>query len=881
MDINKNEILFWKVIRNIYLFKYILNNFFRNQIDTIGSSLRPIYSIKWLIRNDYRNTLKFKLLNDHYLELDCKTNESNIFSFLSPIKNNVKTKEFDELVFFNFYKKFYNSIIPSYKGDGLLNQLISITVNSNNIPAFKVLCKEKYGYNYYLNPKKVDIMMDSYISHSSYNHFKTLNKVRKLLYKHCKSGEFSIKSDNDEIKVWDEISNCFSKEIERQVIGIPKNNFSTNHSHINENHKQFSEGLSQCLIENSFFKCICTYIKLCNFLMIQKGIKPPPYPNHSFYKSFNTIYEFCPISSNFKVGFLYNLCKSISKIKQFYQNYQTIDSSLILTFEELNTLEFNKKQLKQRISIVDPSFKNVQLLLKMFLNFRDLKLNISSPLYYYKYSKQEDYDNFQSIETIEKNINNFNGCEVIALRYGNFDLFKRWYEVMNSYISPKLDLFYCNQLNDSFGKIIKKVPSSTFKDSSNGFHGTSCRLLELLESNDPPLFNNCKDRSKQIEFINNVCNEINNNFNQFKLHPIIFFQLIIQFNDLEFIKITLEQLGGVLKQDTIPQPPSNIPFGFLKDIDQINWGKENNYYNPINIFKRIKSIEIYQFILDNFKFYNFLHDWFLVKDMIYESTKKFNSIPLILNKEIIKNTNSISMFEYCLYKTGSILEKDQIYLFKKPKKQISYDFFNHLQYIIENSTNNHNLYFLIHYIRKFNRINQIKLFEFFNWIDKRGIVSFDTPQLTLHQVLKNGIQSRIEMEDVFKYIVATFNKDNELLNKRFFSPFETLDKFTHKYSRELSRFMAMVIDNKDFNIINLIMLNYFNIKDYSVCDHQNLLFYVKRFIGDHYNIKILYYLLESHNYSFLKYTQQIDHPFFIDLKNSLTINEFNYLYNEK
>ncbi|EAL63079.1 hypothetical protein DDB_G0288695 [Dictyostelium discoideum AX4] len=905
MNINNNEILFWKIIRNIYLFKIILFNISRYQIDTIGSSLRPIYSIKWLIKNGYRNTLKYKLLNDHYLELDCKTYEFNIFSFLSPIKNNQKTKDYDELVFFNFFKRFYNSIIPGHRGDSLLNHLISVTVNSNNIPAFKVLCKEKYGYNYYLNPLKFDLILDSNSNSNSLHHCKTLNKVRKLLYKNCNSSggsgsgsvnEFFI-CKNNEIKIWDEISNCFLKEVGKQLLGISRNSFSTKHIHINQHHKPFSEGLSQCLIENDFFNCICTYIKLYNFFLIKKGINPPSNSNHPFYKSFKIIYEFCPLSSDFKVEFLLNICKSISIIikstnNQNCENKNNNNSDFILTIEKLNSMEFDKKLLKLKISMVESSIKNVELLLKMFLTIREITLNISSPLYYYKYYKQTDYDNFQHIEKIDKNINSFNGCEVSALRFANFDLLSRWYQVMNQYISPKLDLVYCNNKNinlkeDSFGNLIKKSTNSSILNEviKNGFFGSSTRLLELFETTTPLLFNKCFNRSNQIQFINQVCNEIKFNFDKFKLHPIIFLQLIIQYNDFEFVKITFKELESILKHDTILKMPANILYGFRKNANGCNWDRENNFYNINNIFKRVKSIEIYEFILNNFKGFSFLHDWFSVKEMIIESFKSV-TIPNILNNEIITNTNSISLLEYYFNKTGSIKDGDQIYLFKKPMKQIPNEFFNYLKYIVDNCKScniNYNLYFMIHYIKKFNGTNQIKLFEFFTWVDIKGMISFNTPQLTLHQILQNGIQTRIEMEDVFKYIVASFKNDNELLTKRFFSPFETLDKFTHRYSLELSKFMEVVINNKDFNIINLIMLNYFNRNDNdnSTSDHQNLLFYVKHFIGDQYNIKILYYLLESHNYSFLKYIEKINNPYFIDLKNSLTINEFNYLYNQK
>ncbi|KAN0039063.1 hypothetical protein ACTA71_001257 [Dictyostelium dimigraforme] len=878
MNNYKNEILFWKVIRNIYLFKIILFYISRYQIDKIGSSLRPVYSIKWLIKNGYRNTLKYKLLNDHNLEMDCKTYDNNIFSFLSPIKNNLKTKDYDE---------FYNSIIPGHIGDGLLNHLISVTVNSSNIPAFKVLCKEKYGYNYYLNPLKMDIILDGDTNPNSFHHCKTLNKVRKLLFKNSKSGEFLITSNN-EIKVWNEISNCFLKEIDKQLMGISKNSLSSKHSHVNEHHKPFSEGLSQCLVETEYLNCICTYIKLYNFLLIKKGINPPLDLNHPFYKSFQIIYEFCPLSSDFKVGFLLNVCKSISLIIKTNGNYQKINennyNNFILSYEQLNLMDFNKKQLKLRISLVDDSIKNVQLLLKMFLTSRYATFKIKSPLYYYKYFKQDDYDNFQHIETIENNINNFNGCEVNALRFGNFDLLFRWYGVMNNYLSPKLDLVYCNKiidrLNDSFGYLIKK--STNLSEENNGFLGSSTRLLELLETTTAPiLFNKCFIRSKQIEFINRVCNEIKYNISQFKLHPILFLQMVIQYNDLEFVKIAFNGLNTLLNPETIPQLPASISYGLFKiGKNRTNWDRENNFNNPIHIFKRVKSIEIYQFILNNFKGFSFLHDWSSVKEMYIESFKSI-PIPIISNNEIITNINSISMIEYYFNKTGTIKEDGQIYLFKKPMKQIPIEFFDHLKYIIENTFDcNHNLYFMIHYIKKFIGINQIGLFEFFTWVDNKGTITFDTPQLTLYQILQNGIQTRVEMEDVFKYIVASLKKDNDLLIKRFFTPFETLDKFTHRYSLELSKFMEMVICNTDFNIINLIMLNYFKRNDKSGCDHANLLYYVKLFIGDQYNTKILYYLLESHNYSFLKYVQHINYPYFIDLKRLLTNNEFNYLYNE-
>ncbi|EAL62288.1 hypothetical protein DDB_G0290323 [Dictyostelium discoideum AX4] len=134
---NNDEIIFWKVIRNIYLFKKILS-FLKSEFRYEKYGYDEIKDVKWMIHNKYLLLLKDKVQrNDQDLAFfkcsyytDRNTNNNNhdsIFQLNEPLKSD-----------YQFYKDLFKNYYNYFIEEQLLGNYDSIDNNNNNNNKFEI-----------------------------------------------------------------------------------------------------------------------------------------------------------------------------------------------------------------------------------------------------------------------------------------------------------------------------------------------------------------------------------------------------------------------------------------------------------------------------------------------------------------------------------------------------------------------------------------------------------------------------------------------------------------------------------------------------------------------------------------------------------------------
>ncbi|KAM9970724.1 hypothetical protein ACTFIR_002588 [Dictyostelium discoideum] len=175
MESDKNkEFLFWKVFRNVYIFKIIKSylkiktNSFRFRV----YSYDEINSVEWMIRNNYYSLLRDKVINgDPNLSFVLKTcsipNDNKDLFFFSK-KLNYLDIDNDGIDFLNKHTSSYNDILTTTKNSSKHLKMLnlerafkySLFNNDNNNKEFindKQFYKSlfKNYYNYFLSPEQL------------------------------------------------------------------------------------------------------------------------------------------------------------------------------------------------------------------------------------------------------------------------------------------------------------------------------------------------------------------------------------------------------------------------------------------------------------------------------------------------------------------------------------------------------------------------------------------------------------------------------------------------------------------------------------------------------------------------------------------------------
>ncbi|EGC37432.1 hypothetical protein DICPUDRAFT_76980 [Dictyostelium purpureum] len=478
---NKNEILFWKTIRNKIIFNKILK-YLSNGPNFNSYKYYEIIHVDWMINNNKKELLEYKVKNGDYLIFNLpflnnknkatnnknknknnRTINLNIYNkpnFQSPQNNDLYTK------LFKFIKKdtdFYINLFRNYSNYFLIDIEATIiqAIKEKSFSALKVL------FSYY--NAKLTIEQEQNIIRNTINtrNFKSLNYIVE------------------------------SKFLRHHPIQITPKDII-----ILFNDCPFGEiGISTNVANDAVYD-------------LKSGTQD------------NTNRE----ERSFKLSKLIHACKLINYILDpvvfTIETAHQFDASAILTNDAISLLGFTKQQLNTSIIGLLKSDNNIsssiEKLIKMYLSITNQQnKNIR---YYLTFNNGSINDqviiNMEIKETFSK-------CCMIAFRYGNYTLIKRWFNRLS-----KTNIFFEMILFQSWvGELFKRYESPDFLFEHCNFDHNK-ENIEIKKRN----------------FINSICHDISDSElnKDFKFHPLLVFCLCVATDDLDLIKYAHSKLHNLI-----------------------------------------------------------------------------------------------------------------------------------------------------------------------------------------------------------------------------------------------------------------------------------------------------------------------------------------------
>ncbi|EGC29333.1 hypothetical protein DICPUDRAFT_84633 [Dictyostelium purpureum] len=640
---DSNEILFWKIIHNKYLFNYILNLLSYDFTHKYGNVILH-HSVDWLIENGYKKTLKHKILNNHYLvfgvdfDLFYQDKLGKIFKFFNKDPDTHGNN-----------KEFYKTLLKRCNSHLCMNpnSKAMIATAVYNLKALQVIC-EYYGY-----VPTIEVLYQSIET----RHFKVTRWILETFYHKIKSNSTAL-TNNIELEVWEKLKNTIIEKISlsyrkfnryyRLIIFLVETlHFESPIDHLNKIISSTSTTSVPVSVPGSVPVSVpITATPSTPSTSSTLNIEQQNYLN-STKRRFNLLYNVCPFELNFKISWLLNACLSIVSLNLIYnhdfsdnsnnssqgcmncnncissenssdglnndnnQNTTSNDSAtsksrltFILTKKELESMKFTKEELKSRILEIDENHQNAKKLVQMYLATKEKRNNTKCSMYWLKYGN----DNFQNIDQI----NSFWSADTNAFKYGSHILLRKWFHSQNSIPQPFLDLL---------AKVNQVVEQQSIDN----------QRINLL-------FEHCQDRNRQIEFIKQISNDINDESCSIthKLHPLFFLSLVVSYDDLELVKLAFNLLkksfkrlnrNNQQKQDQDQEETSSEHPKKKQKIDNDNNNNNNNnsyfecfinlseykdkelnifytqYFNESklsNIYQYVQSLPVLEFICQYF-----------------------------------------------------------------------------------------------------------------------------------------------------------------------------------------------------------------------------------------------------------------------------------------
>ncbi|KAM9968784.1 hypothetical protein ACTFIW_000661 [Dictyostelium discoideum] len=649
---NNNEKLFWKVFHNKYLFKSILNCLsydflpivYENNEIINNQSIKPLYSLHWLIFNKYKKTIKHKILNNHYLTINLVKNK-DIFKDLFLLFSTNKNKEYnfddedddeDEDNKFEYYFNNSNSNNDNPNNSNNSNEIEINLKDKENEFYFKLFKNNKILFNYFNLPSCKYNRIDDLIRSGNFKALKVYFKINKLVPNKFEIDQ-SIKRGEIRIGIW--LLKWYQKVKGKPTINTFKFLLQFDFTNlIDEKPTLKLRQLSLIPILNSILPNIPIPTKPNNLISVgennnskELNIKLSTISFLSKLKSrlFNSTTGVingipsnksenigdgnCPLSMNHNVCWLLESCKTIIYLNSFLnfkENQDQLDHPLLLTLknEILYNITFTNQEKQIKILDFDANDERVFKLLQFYSKTEPLNQAFIS----YKYHSLPFY--FSNINSISIKNNSLNLIDylIFSFEIADFNLFKESFDLLLKY--PQLDPI----------KSLQPVKVN----------------LTLLYNKEIQIFKFCKnDKQRQILFIQQICDCINNYQSPYKIHTVFFFSIIVKFNNLELIKlafnllpksklmfeyISSNKLNSKSSSSSSPSPSSSSsssttdnnnslktnsspPLKIKKiekktnDYDDVEDNDNNDENILIIISKYIESIEVLKFIYKRFK----------------------------------------------------------------------------------------------------------------------------------------------------------------------------------------------------------------------------------------------------------------------------------------
>ncbi|KAN0030255.1 hypothetical protein ACTA71_010016 [Dictyostelium dimigraforme] len=393
MDNNINfEILFWKVFKNIFLFKYIIkgiksNKTFRNY------SYCEIHRVEWMIENGYFELLKEKIKKGEYLVFGCRF----IRQSKQRGKDGVLEKNYNfnfKYSIFNYFKDDYQLFLMLFKNYNLYFQTRSscelierISIETDNMAALKVIV-ENYNFkpdieSFFKSFEIGSITVSQYLYQVLFLNLNIkftkdqIEKLWRLTFSNCNTISEPYSSSPPFSKLI--IKHITDKEVADDIL-INKTLFIVNVLKLTPtisslkplesffDFKIFKEPLSKLL-------ACCKIISiLSNFQSLHQVF------NQRFLKEKNHI-EDIKIRISLKNLEQSLLKSSVLNLENNTKTQETIKQSELIFFEKINKIKFTKKELSSSIYTLIDNFnyisqpnsittiEDIRKLYEMFIKF--------------------------------------------------------------------------------------------------------------------------------------------------------------------------------------------------------------------------------------------------------------------------------------------------------------------------------------------------------------------------------------------------------------------------------------------------------------------------------------------------------------------------------
>ncbi|EGC29768.1 hypothetical protein DICPUDRAFT_51109 [Dictyostelium purpureum] len=486
------EQLFFKIIRNRYLFKKILGYLKRDQF---ALEFYSVIDINWLLKNNYPGVLKDKVKQGHYLITSDgaipHTNDTTIFydSFFI-IFEYIKSEQDKD-----FYRSLFNNYPMHFKMETQeqRDRLFEYTIKKGCVGA--VICLVEY-FGFQVTQEHLDaaiLINTNYEEEQKKNFGEWISQqifIGEEILPLIPTIHYNQDYKNLATTVF-KIINYFMHRLQQVPLHLNlKNFFKTCPFDLN-----LSELFEACLAIDFLF---------------QKGI----FNNYNYYNN-----DLNNNNNNNSGGNYNNNDSDINNNNNSNESIQ-INNSLIKSEFEIRKwlLEFNDKQLKTKVELLGNKNEKIQALVQMYMTVR---CKPHKCLRYYLMFDNASFD-INVFPTLGSRI-----YLSFSFDYGCNVLLRGWFDGGSS---------NCYDVSEIYVSLYFH-----YRDREHEV----CHLLEY----QPFLFRQCVSKDIKEKFIKDVCSDIlNPNISKSKkLEPLFFFSLVVDYDDLELVKLAFRYLAPYLK----------------------------------------------------------------------------------------------------------------------------------------------------------------------------------------------------------------------------------------------------------------------------------------------------------------------------------------------
>ncbi|KAM9969296.1 hypothetical protein ACTFIR_001125 [Dictyostelium discoideum] len=603
VDINKNEKLFWKVLRNIYLnskiFNYIkiVNDSF-NKFKIGIFKYYEINSTEWMIENGHLNLLRDKIINSNNLSFYCNDSKqtNRKYDNTNNYNNQSGHNKYYKYSIFNVFKddvEFFKCLIKNYplyyQPPYTTNEdLERFSLEYDNL-ALMIILVEQYKYKPSIKSleRSIDIASINVANYlykililNNSNNNNTSSPIKEINYK-LSFWKLALNYDNNNYNYNNDFKNLNKKVdllINKFKLELPMNIYSLKNNSLNSFFRLFNILIYQETIE-SIIECCKTVIYLKQLLE--------------------------PIIEKLKLSTI---------TTPFINGQSPLDNELSnsyewLTIEQINEIENSFKEIELKETLFGETKISDNRLMKLFnmlIIFTpppqsgEDKLNKNYQFYRFKYFRQfkeetkslliiDNSSDFGYFINYDNNSNN---------NYNNYNN-----DLQFKYCKNDIDIiikFFKNSINDIIQriKILKKEEENNNNSNNNNYNNNNIKIIQNGISN---LLSYCS-KIDNLELLQFTFNQIYQFYNKITL---LQFNLYSSFKCLDFIIKFSKSIN-----ESIEKLISNL--FIFNNIELLYYVKENYEIELIEFleinFNKLKnsySFEICKFFIECLNSLNF------------------------------------------------------------------------------------------------------------------------------------------------------------------------------------------------------------------------------------------------------------------------------------